>query len=399
MNSMKILFIVIDGLGDQPLKELGGKTPLEAADTPNLDWLAENGVCGLVEPVYTTAIPTSEECHFSLFGYNPKVYSVRRGIFTAAGAGIKLKKGDVALRGNFAAVDKNLKILDRRAGRIFDPGPLIKSLKGLIVDNVEFLIKSAGQHRIGIVLRGRGLSAQISDGDPHFSSLSGRRARKIVALNKSPQAAFTAKVLNEFLEKSHQILERHSGPANYLLVRGAGALRKIPGFKQRYNLKPCCIAGKLLYRQIAKFLGMDLIGVRGANGLVNTNLKGKFLAAKKAVQKYDFVFLHVKGADTLAEDGDFQGKKKFIERIDKAAASILKLKDVLVVVTADHATSCRKKRHCQTPVPVLMWGNGRNGAEKFSERGCGKGKLGRIKQLTLMPIILKILKREEWTTN
>jgi 2,3-bisphosphoglycerate-independent phosphoglycerate mutase len=112
---MKILFIVLDGLGDKPIKKLNNKTPLESAKTPNLDYLAKEGMVGLMEPCFTAALPTSEEGHFSLFGYSPKVFKVKRGIFTASGAGMKLKKGDVALRGNFGTVDENLNMIDRRA--------------------------------------------------------------------------------------------------------------------------------------------------------------------------------------------------------------------------------------------------------------------------------------------
>ncbi len=406
---MKILFIVIDGLGDKPIPELGNKTPLEAAKTPNLDWLAKQGICGLIEPGYTTAIPTSEESHFSLFGYSPKKYRIRRGIFTAQGAGIKMRKGDVALRGNFAIVDKNLNIIDRRAGRISRTQPLIKALDGMIIDNVypvksarggaakpqfnrvKFLIKSAGQHRLGIVLRGKNLSPEISDNDPHYATL-GRKAKKI--LPAFQRAQFTAKVLNKFLTKARQILEKKASRANYILVRGASSLQKVPNFKQKYKLKAACIAGKLLYKQIGNFLGMDLIKVRGATGLSNTNLKAKFLAAKKSLEKYDFVFLHIKATDKLAEDGNFLGKKKFIERIDQNLKHLLyapkhRVK-TLLVVTADHSTCCRLKRHCSEPVPVLIFGNGQDKVNQFSERACKKGKLGKMKALDLMPKILKI---------
>lgn len=398
---MKILLIIIDGLGDRPIPQLGNKTPLEKARTPNLDYLAKNGICGLVEPVYTTTIPTSEESHFSLFGYNPKIYRIRRGIFTATGAGMKVKPGDVALRGNFGTVDKNLNMIDRRAGRIARTQSLIKSLNGIVIDNIKFLIKNAGGHRAGIILRGKSLSSKISDGDPHYGRL-GKKAQKIIPLDKSKKAKFTAKVLNNFLEKAALILENHpfnkkrqkSGllPANYLLVRGASSLQKIPNFKEKYGLKACCIAGKLLYKQIAKFLGMSLIKVKRANGLPSTNLKGKIRAAINTLKKYDFIFLHIKATDSLAEDGNFLGKKRFIERIDKNLKPILKLKKILIVVTADHSTCCALKRHCATPVPVLMYSSltGKDKVQEFSEKDCREGKLGKIKQINLMPKILKL---------
>lgn len=396
---MKILLIVIDGLGDRPISQLGNKTPLEAARTPNLDWLAKNGICGLIKPFYATAIPTSEDCHFSLFGYNPKIYRIQRGLFTALGAGMKMKADDVALRGNFGTVDENLNMIDRRAGRISKTQPLIKALNGIVIDNVTFLIKAAGGHRVGIILRGKNLSSKISDGDPHYSTL-GKRARKIVPLGKSFNARFTAKVLNKFLKKASQTLKNHPlnrkreklglPPANYLLVRGASSLIKMPSFKKKYGLKACCIAGKILYKQIAEFLGMDLIKVKGADGSPNTNLKRKFLAAKNTLQKYDFIFLHIKAADSLAEDGNFRGKKEFIEKIDKNLKPLLNLKNTLIVITADHSTCSLLKRHCVEPIPILIYDESQDSVKEFSERACKKGKLGRFSQLNLMKKVLAL---------
>ncbi len=396
---MKILLLIIDGLGDRPIKELGNKTPLEAARTPNLDFLAKQGICGLKKLKFRGATPTSEEAHFSLFGYDPEFYKIRRGIITATGTGMKAKKGDVALRGNFATVDERLNMIDRRAGRIRETQSLIKALKGIKVDNIKLLLKSASEHRLGVILRGRNLSSNISDGDPFYGKLE-KRARKIKPLDKTPQAVFTAKILNEFLRKAHKILKEHPQnkkreklgllPANYLLVRGASTLKKLPSFRKRYGLKACCIAGKFLYQQIGKILGMDVIKVKGANGLPNTNLKGKIRAAIKAFKKYDFIFLHIKATDSLAEDGNFQEKKKFIEKIDKNLKPILNLKNTLIVVTADHSTCCTLKRHCKEPVPVLIFGDGKDNVKKFSEKDCSKGKLGRIKSIDFLKLIVKI---------
>lgn len=402
----KVLLLIIDGLGDEPIPALRNKTPLEAAKTPNLDFLAKNGICGQVLPfLYQTAIPTSEQTHFALFGYNPKTYQIKRGIFTAQGAGIKVKKGDVALRGNFATVDKNFNMVDRRAGRIENIQPLIDILNGMVIDNVKFLIKSAGGHRIGIVLRGKNLSSNISDGDPHYGKL-GKRAKKILPLDKSTKARYTAKVLNKFLEKTHLILRDHplnkkrkrSGlpPASYILVRGASSLIKIPSFKKKYRLKSCCIAGKLLYQQIGKILGMDLIKVKGANGLPNTNLKGKISTTQKALRRYDFIFLHIKATDSLAEDGNFKRKKKFIEKIDKNLKPLLKLKNTLILVTADHSTCSLLKRHCKAPIPFLIYGATKDRVRKFSEKACRKGKLGHFSQLELMSKTLTLYKRKNF---
>jgi len=393
----KILLIILDGLGDEPIPDFGGQTPLEAAETPNMDRLAREGICGLAEVDFEGATPTSEGAHFSLFGYNPKTYKIRRGIITATGCGLKAKKGDVGLRGNLATVDSEFNMIDRRAGRIQKAKPFIRALQGIEIQGVKFLIKSATEHRLGIIMRGEGLAPDVSDGDPHYGKL-GKKARKIMPLEDSKRAAFTANVLNEFVEKVHQILKNHpenkkrkkSGlpEVNYVLLRGASFLPKLPSFEKKYNLRACCIAGKFLYQQIARILGMKIINVRGATGKKDTNLKGKFQATKKAFRKHDFVFLHIKATDSLAEDGNFLAKKEFIQKVDKEMKHLLELKETLVAITSDHSTCSLRKRHCELPCPVLIWGNKQDGVKSFSEKGCEKGGLGRIRQVDLMKRLL-----------
>ncbi len=392
---MKILLIVIDGLGDKPIPQLGNKTPLEAAKTLNLDFLAENGICGLISPFYFPyqKYPRSDTAHLALLGCDPKKYYLGRGVYEVAGIGMKLKKGDIAIRANFGTVDDNLKIVDRRAGRISQTDSLIKALSKIKeIEGVKFLVKKSYGHRAGLVLRGKGLSSMISDGDPHKP---GVYVDKIIPLDKSKKSAFTAKVLNEYLERTHKILKecslnrKRKLPANYLLVRGAGEMRNIPNFK----LKAACIAGGGLYKGVGKILGMDLINVKGATGFPTTDLKAKFSAAKRALSgKYDFVFLHIKATDNLAEDGNFIGKKKFIEKIDRDIKSLLTLKNTLLAITADHSTCCALKRHCLEPVPVLFFGDGKDKVKSFSEKAFKKGKLGKFKQIKLMSKLIKYAK-------
>ena len=400
---MKILLIIIDGLGDRPIVELGNRTPLGAAKTLNLDYMAQQGVCGLVTPFLFSGEkePTSEGAHIALFGYQN--YFLGRGPYEAVGANMKMKAGDIALRVNFATVDENLKIIDRRANRIEKTQPLIDALLNIKIDNVEFLIKKSFGHRAVLILRCskpafEQLSAEISDNDPHGV---GTRVKKIIPLNQSKEAGFTADVLNKYLAQAEHILKdeplnkkrEKQGflPANYLLVRGAGKFKETPNFKERYNLNAACVAGGGLYKGVAKILGMDLLKVNGATGMANTNLKAKFLATKNALRKYNFVFLHIKATDTFAHDGDFVGKKEFIEKIDKNIKSILGLKNTLIAVTADHSTCCDLKRHCLEPIPILIFGDGKDNVSQFSEKACKKGKLKKIKQTDLMPKILDLV--------
>jgi len=405
---MKILLIVIDGLGDEPIPQLKNKTPLEKAETPNLDFLAKKGILGLVLPYFEKGkLPTSEDTHLALFGFDPKISNPGRGVLEVLGIGMEILPGDVCLRGNFGTLDEKMKILDRRAGRLENTEPLIEAISNIEIEGVKFLIKKAFSHRIGIVMRGEKLSSEISDGDP---KIIGVQPLKIKALDKSKKAKFTAKVLNEFLKRAHFILKNHplnkkrKLPANYILVRGAGKLKKFLAFSKKYKLKSCCIAGGTLYKGIGKYLGMDLIQAEGADGLQNTNLKGKILAAKKALKKYNFIFCHIKAADNLAEDGNFLGKEEFIEKIDKNIKPLLGLKNTLIAITADHSTCSELKRHCVEPIPILIYGTpptllppasrapGKNGVQKFSEKACQKGKFGKIKQINLMEKILKYAK-------
>jgi 2,3-bisphosphoglycerate-independent phosphoglycerate mutase len=392
---MKILLIIIDGLGDEPIPELGNKTPLEAAKTPNLDFLAKNGLCGAIVPWREDEkLPTSEDTHLAIFGYDPKKSNPGRGVLEALGAGLKIEKDDICFRGNFATVDEDLKIIDRRAERIERTEGLISALNKIKIKGAKIFLKKAFGHRFVLVLRGKNLSPKVSSNDPKKVGLP---VLKISGSSK------TCKILNEFLERARFVLKNHpenkkrilSGklPANYILLRGAGKLKKIKSFKEKYKLEAGFIAGGTLYKGIAKYLGMKETKVKGANGMVNTNLKGKIFAAKKAFKKYDFIFLHIKAADNLAEDGNFLEKKKFIEKIDENLKPILSLKETLIVVTGDHPTSSLKKSHWIGKNPVLIFGNGKDKVEKFSENECKKGSLRIFPQLSLMTKVFHIDKR------
>src|SRR2546425_528796 len=168
MDARKILLVIFDGLGDRPLTELGHKTPLEATPKPNLDWFASNGVNGLVDPIAPGVAAGSDTSHLALFGYDPKEVYTGRGPFEAAGVGIDMQPGDIAFRGNFASVDEDLKLTDRRAGRIREgTEELAKALDGLKLGRIKANVREGTEHRVAVVLRGRGLSPKVTDTDPH----------------------------------------------------------------------------------------------------------------------------------------------------------------------------------------------------------------------------------------
>jgi len=393
------LLVVLDGLGDRPVKVLGGRTPLEAAQTPNLDWLMKKGRGGFIEPVFEGPFPTSKDAHLSLFGYSLRKWNMGRGVFEAAGLGVKLKKNDLAFRGNWATVDEGLKILDRRAGRIKETKFLVQALKKIhSVSGVRFIINSGIEHRFALVMRGKNLSDQITANDQHQA---GVKVPLIASLDDRPESQRTAAILNHFLEEAHRLLKNHPfnkarkekglPPANYLLLRGAGRLREIPSFQEKWNCSAYFITGGGLYRGVAKILGMKEVKVTGATGKAVTNLAGKFQTAAEVIKKTPFLFLHVKGTDIYSHDGDCQGKKEFIEKIDQALKPLLDLSGTTVAVTADHATPCEEREHSRDLIPVLVWSKKirEDALEHFGEKECAKGSLGLIKQNQFLATVLE----------
>jgi 2,3-bisphosphoglycerate-independent phosphoglycerate mutase len=398
----KILLIICDGLSDRPIKQLGYKTPLEAAFKPNLDKLAYRGMIGLMNTVDIGVRPGSDVAHLSIFGYDINKYYSGRGPFEASGYGVKVKSGDIAFRGNFATVDNKMKIIDRRAGRIEETKPLILAINKIKINDIQILVQQGVGHRVAIVFRGKNLDCKISDTDPH---LEGKTLLNSVAASGNSDAERTAMLVNEFTQKIYKILNNHPlnlgrikrnlPPANIILLRGAGKLLKIPSFYQKYHLRSACIAGAGLYKGIANIVGMKIINVAGATGKPDTDIVAKIKAALKSFSKYDFVFLHIKGTDVLAEDGDYIGKKKFIEKIDRALKLIVPRDDILIVVTADHTTSSRLKIHTADPVPVLIAGDEIRSdfIKTFDEKNAYLGGLGRITGNHLMPILIDLLGR------
>lgn len=397
----KAILVVMDGLGDRPLKALGDLTPLEAARTPHLDALAERGICGIMNAIGIGMRPGSDTSHLAILGYDLERYYTGRGTIEVSGLGMDLEAGDVALRGNLGTVNDDLIVVDRRAGRITDTGPFVKDLDGLTFEGITLKVRPGTGHRAGIILRGPGLNSRISDNDPHEV---GVKVHEVQPLDETKEAAFTARVLNHFLAEAHRLLKSNplnaervkegKPPANYLLGRGAGYYKKIEPFEQRYGLKACTIAGGGLYKGIGAFTGMDVLKIAGATGLPNTDIAAKFRAALTALEgAYDFAFVHIKGTDTFGEDGDFEGKRNFINRIDEAFRLLLDVPHLLAV-TADHSTPCTLKRHSGDPVPLMMVGDELvrpDLVRDFGERACARGDLGRLTGLQVMPEIINLL--------
>ncbi len=398
---MKAVIMVIDGLGDRPNEN--GNTPLKEAKTPTMDRIAKEGICGIMNAVDVGVRPGSDTAHLSILGYDPYTTYTGRGPFEAAGVGVKVKPGDIAFRCNFATIDDNFIVLDRRAGRIANTEELEKELDGLEIDGVKVIFKQSGGYRATLVLRGEGLSDKITDADP---KKEGKKVKEIKPLDGSEEAIRTAEILNKIIRISYEKFNNHPvneerrkeglPVANVILPRGVGKVPQIQPFNEKYGLKGACIAGTGLIKGIAKMLNLDVIEVEGATGTPETAFMNKAKALVEALNNYDFVIINVKGADEAGHDGNYELKKEVIEKIDGMLDYIMKnidKKEVYFVLTGDHSTPIDEKDHSADPIPIVIWGKSVriDDVEKFDEFSTYKGGLGRIKGTHIMPILMDLM--------
>jgi len=422
----KILYIVLDGLGDSPLKELNNKTPLEAARTPNLDRLSQKGKTGIVYPVAKDIAPESDIAVISLLGYDAGEYYTGRGPLESFAAGIMVNDGDVAFRVNFATVDDGAKvIIDRRVERDLtteEANNLAREINAKVsLTNATFEFKNTVGHRGVLVIRGmhNKLSGWITNTDPAYSKegffgVAVEKFENIVAESRpmpghedALEAKMASDALNEFTAKSNKVLIESATnkkrisegklPANIILSRDAGDhLPKFPQINSLYNLKFGCFVEMPVERGIALLTGMEIIEVPSASGHLDVDYPVWAKVALDALKKYDGIYVHIKGPDEPAHDGDFTKKKEVIEAIDKffftSLLSELDIENTVIAVTADHSTSCEIKAHTANPVPLLVSGSGikPDGTLSFSERTAKLGSLGEIPGSKILPLLVKL---------
>ena len=380
-NDNKILMLVMDGLGGLPHPETG-LTELETAKTPNLDELAKKSSCGLMTPVATGITPGSGPAHFGLFGYDPIEHQIGRGILECTGIGMELKKEDLAIRGNFATIDGERTVLDRRAGRIptEENERLVRAISENIteIQGIKIIIKTVKEHRCAIVLSGKNLHSEINENDPQKEGLP---LKELTALQKD--AEFTANFLKELLKKVEEILKTQNSRADTLLLRGFSKLPGLPTFEEKYKLKAVCIATYPMYKGLAKLVGMDI-------AKTGEKIEDEFETLKEIYSNYDFFFLHIKKTDSYGEDGNFSSKVKIIEEVDAKLPIIKDLKFTVITVTADHSTPSVLKSHSWHPVPFILTSPYAipDSVSKFTERECGKGILGRFHSTSAIYLML-----------
>ncbi len=426
---MKLIYVAIDGMGDLPIKSLGNKTPLEAAETPNMDALAENGKIGLMYSVKKGVAPESDVAVISLLGYDPFKYSTGRGVIEAAGAGLKMQDGDLALRCNFATQGKGKKIIDRRVARTLTTEEAIELSKAA---NEQIKLESYPAtfeflptlgHRAVLLIKSKKapLSSNITNSDPAYVMVNGLG----VALSKvdmvlktckptdnTEAAKVSAALVNEFIKKTHELWDVHpinekraaegKLKANVVLTRDAGhLLPKFFNIDERYHVDFACLADMHAERGIAQLAGMDSTLLPPPSGNLQKDCEVRVKALLTILPKHDCFYIHLKGPDEPGHDGNCNLKTQIISAIDKyffgPLLKHISIKDNLICITTDHATPCSLKVHSDTPVPVLISGDnivGLGKPVKFSEKECAKGSLGTIDRgCELMPKLMDLLKK------
>jgi 2,3-bisphosphoglycerate-independent phosphoglycerate mutase len=377
----KIVLLVLDGLGGLPDAETG-RTELETARTPNLDRLAGRSALGLLEPVGRGITPGSGPGHLGLFGYEPLRWSIGRGVLSALGVGFDLREGDVAVRLNFATVDADGLVTDRRAGRPSDEENqrLVAKLQAGVASpeaGIDLFFVGEKEHRAVLILRGPNLSAALSDTDPQETGAPPLHVRPL-----ADGAETSARVVQAVLTEAQRVLADESR-ANAILARGFAAYERYPSMADRFRLRSRAIARYPMYGGVARLLGMDVLPIPASD-------EASIEALATDFDQYDFHFVHFKAVDSRGEDGDFAAKVAAIEAIDQLIPRVEALGPDVLVVTGDHSTPSRLKAHSWHPVPVLLaspWTRPEEGAT-FGERSCRRGELGTFPAVELMTLAL-----------
>jgi 2,3-bisphosphoglycerate-independent phosphoglycerate mutase len=411
-----LALIVLDGLGDRPNPATENRSPVESARTPNLDRLTAAGAIGEVVVVGPGVAPESDAGVFALLGYDPVHDSPGRGVLEALGAEVPLAPGDVALRLNFATVDGDGTVLDSRVGRSLGTNEARDLAKGLTDGNllgpegIRAEVRATVGHR-GVLwlhpLEGGPLSPEVSNADPFYEKVGGmgqaRRpeAPKVLSVqptDPSPEAARTARAINEFLARSRDVLAGHrvnarralggKKVANGLLVRNAGALPRtpLPTFEEKYGVRGAAVTEMPVERGIARVLGLEdrYVGPMGPDR--DAGYAERARVTRELLARTPFVYVHLKGPDEPGHDGNAVHKREVVEAIDRSFFGPflegLDLSRVRFAVSADHATPCLLKAHSDDPVPFLLCGagvppSGKPGSAKFGETAAAHGALGR----------------------
>lgn len=390
---MKHIIILGDGMADEPCPELGGKTPIEAADTPALDRLAKLGRSGLLATVPDGFSPGSEIAHLSLLGYNlPEVFE-GRGTLEAASMGIDIEPGEMAMRCNLICIAEDGTIKNHSAGHISteEASELIGALNEALGDEkTRFFPGVSYRHLLKI----KGGDKRILCTPPH--DVPGTPAADVMVRPLVDEAAPTADFINDLIIRSREILENHpvnlrrkaegKDPANSIWPWSPGYKPAMKTMQELFGIrKGYVISAVDLIMGIGVYAGLKPIHVEGATGLYDTNYEGKTQAAIEALKgDADFVFLHIEASDEAGHEGNAVLKKQTIESLDsRVVAPVMKAieemdEEVAVALLPDHPTPCRLRTHTSRPVPFVIWKPGveSDSVERYSEKEAENGGYG-----------------------
>lgn len=415
-------------MGDLPIKSIGNKTPLEIAETPNMDTLASGGQTGLMYTVRKGVAPESDVAVISLLGYDPFKYSTGRGVIEAVGAGLDMQDGDLALRCNFATLGEGKNLLDRRVARSLttqEANELSKAaMKQIKLESypATFEFKSTLGHRAVAIIKSKAkpLSSKISNSDPAYAIINGLGVaqekvemvlKTVEPLENTEAAKVSAKLVTELINKTNTLWNNHpinkkrvaegKLKANVILTRDASdSLPKFFNINQHYGVKFAALADMQVEKGIASLAGMDSTLLPPPSGDLKHDYDLRVKALLDLLPKYDCFYIHLKGPDEPGHDGNCELKTKILSAVDKyffgPLLKQISLKDNLICVTCDHATPCNLKVHSDTPVPILVSGKSLETKKvtKFSEKNCAKGNLGLLEHgYLLLPKLIELRKQ------
>ena len=424
-SDIHMIYVLLDGVGDLPHPDLDGKTPLEAANTPTLDKIARNGAIGEVISVGKGIAPESDIAVFNMLGYKFKHADyVGRGVIEAIGVGIDFRDGDLALRGNYATLNDENVIIDRRAGRHIEKEDADGIAKE-IVENIKIsspdisvVVAPTIGHRVTVRIRKKSqkLSSRITNTDPAYINIGGMGVAKAVGdflkiekclpLEDTEDSKFTANIVNEFSEKSIEIMKNsqinkrrqneNKKQLSCILLRDAG--NKYPDvipINEKYGMNFSCIVDMPVELGISEVLKMKAFE---AGGLTDYEEKAK--VAAKAMETQNLIYVHLKGPDEFGHDGDAIGKMKNIEEIDqrffKTLVENIDSSKVAIIISADHSTPCINKGHSDDPVPVLVSGDfiKKDGTTRMTEEQAKKGSIGLLQGADVVEKALELIKSQ-----
>lgn len=365
---MKYLIILGDGMSDEPIAEYGGKTPLQMAKKPHIDWLAKHGQSGQLKTVPESMHPGSEIANMAVLGYEVEKVFEGRGVLEAASMGVELQPGDLGLRCNLITIE-NEKIKNHSAGHISneEAAELIQFLdKELGSEKVKFYPGVSYRHLMVI----KGGKKDFKCTPPH--DVPGTAFREVLPKSNSVEAQKTTDLVNELILKSQVLLENHpvnkkrmeagKEPANSIWPWSPGYKPAMPTLKEMFGIQSSAVISAVdLIQGIGVYAGMDVIKVEGATGLYNTNYEGKAKAALDGLKSHDLVYLHIEASDEAGHEGDVELKTRTIEYLDQRVVKTIleeteKMEeDVAIAILPDHPTPCALKTHTREPVPFTIY--------------------------------------------